>query len=251
MRNNLVKIGVLVLIAVGMMSLFAGASARRRQTNVNAECVSNVGKVATGFYMYVQDYDETFPIVTNGTQLENAILPYTRDASVFTCPATQLLYKPNIKWSGWSLAAIDKEPSSIWVVRDAKPHPDGYSTVGYLDGHVTRPGNDYQPDPNTECVDYVSKLTTSTLLYVQDYDEYLPPMKTSASFETATLPYVKGLRYFRCPATGLHYVPNAALSQTSLSLYPDPASVQVLQDAKPHADGLSTYSYLDGHVVRK
>jgi len=360
MRSYLGNLGAVILIAVSVMSLFAGAGTHR-QGGVNAACVSNIGKVATGITEYVQDWDETFPVATTGSQLESAILPYTQDASVFICPATGVLYQPKATLSGQSLTAITgdygtiwivmdakKHPDGLltaafldghithggvdqadpntecvsnvaelthgvleyaqdhnevlppmqsswqfenavypyihshyrfrcpatgvpyktnaklsgqslstirdyyttWVVKDAKKHPDGLFTIAYLDGHVTRGGVD-QTDPNTECLNNVRNLTVGLSLYVQDYDEYLPPMKSSWQFENAIAPYVKSRHYFRCPATGLHYVPNPALSGTSLNSYTSPSTVEVLRDAKPHADGLSTYSYLDGHVVRK
>ncbi|HLV79591.1 MAG TPA: hypothetical protein VKT32_04890 [Chthonomonadaceae bacterium] len=252
MRSNPANAGALVLIAVGVMFFFAGASAHRRQGDVNAECAGNLGKVGTGIAEYVQDYDDTFPIVHNGADLQSAILPYVGDPNTFVCPATQLLYKPIGKWSGQTLASIGKDPHHIGVVMDAKPHPDGYSSVGYLDGHVVRGGHDYQPDSNTECIDNVTKTTTGLLIYVQDYDETLPVnMNTSAAFERDLLPFVSGYRFFRCPVTGQHYLPNGALSGASLAQINDPSTVEVQHDAKPHPNGLSTYSYLDGHVVQK
>ncbi|HZT40797.1 MAG TPA: hypothetical protein VFA07_01340 [Chthonomonadaceae bacterium] len=250
MRSYLGNIGVVVVITVGVMSLFAGAGAHRRQGDVNAECVSNIGKVATGLAEYVQDYDETFPIATTGAQLENAILPYTHDVGVFTCPATGLLYKPDAKISGQPMAAITGDYGTIRVVMDAKKHPDGLLTVAFLDGHVTHGGVD-QADPNTECASNAKRLTLGLMMYAQDYDGYLPPMQSPTKFQNATYPYIRSHRLFRCPATGLHYVPNAALSGTSISSYSDPSTVEVLHDAQPHSDGLSTYSYLDGHVVQK
>lgn len=251
MRTYLIKIGMVVLIAVGVMSLFAGAGAHRRQSDVNAECVSNIGKVATGISEYVQDWDEYFPIATTGSQLESAVLPYTHDASVFTCPATGVFYKPNAKLSGLAAAAITQDRGTVRVVMDAKKHPDGLLTVAFLDGHITHGGVD-QADPNTECVSNVRELTLGLLAYTQDYDETLPiRMHSPSEFEDSIYPYIKSHRLFRCPATGLHYLPNGTLSGTRLAQYPDYSIIEVLHDAQPHADGLSTYSYLDGHVVRK
>jgi prepilin-type processing-associated H-X9-DG protein len=251
MRNYLGNIGVVVLIAVGVISLFASAGARRQTDAVNDQCISNVGKASIGITMYAQDYDDVFPIFQNGTELRTAILPYIQKAYRFTCPATHLLYKPNTKLSGQSLTTI-KDLGTVWAVRDAKPHADGYSTVGFLDGHVTRGGPEGPEDPNKECVSNAKELTLGLLAYAQDYDEILPiQMKSAWQLEDSIYPYVRSHRLFRCPATGLPYVPNGALSGTPLAQYSDFSVVEVLHDAKPHADGRSTYSYLDGHVVRK
>lgn len=238
-----------LLACAAVLFLFGAAGAHRRQSDVNAQCVSNAQKVGIGIAEYVQDWDEDFPPMQTAAAMQTAVLPYVRDSNAFICPATSLPYKPNAKLSYLSLSHF-KDNSTVAVLRDAEPHADGKSTVGYLDGHIMRGGVD-QADPNNECVSNAKRLTIALMLYAQDYDGYLPPMKTSTQFQNATFPYIQGSRIYLCPATHLHYKFNAALSGTYLYSYPDPASVEVLHDAQPHADGLSTHAYLDGSVVRR
>jgi len=133
---------------------------------------------------------------------------------------------------------------------DPRPHRDGKLTVAFMDGHVERGGVDVV-DPNDKCVDNVQMLARSMALYAQDYDGFLPPMSTPNQFETAVSPYARSSQTFVCPATRLPYAPNAALSETPFNAYPNPGSVVVLSDPRPHLDGKSTIGYLDGHVVRK
>lgn len=73
-------------------------------------------------------------------------------------------------------------------------------------------------------------------------------MQNAQEFQAALLPFVGGDPVaFRCPDTGLPYTPNAALSRKS---YPtdDSDTIEVVRDSEPHADGLNTVVFLDGHV---
>jgi prepilin-type N-terminal cleavage/methylation domain-containing protein/prepilin-type processing-associated H-X9-DG protein len=53
----LVVIAIIAILAAILFPVFAQARAKARQ----ATCLSNQKQIGTGFMMYVQDYDETFP----------------------------------------------------------------------------------------------------------------------------------------------------------------------------------------------
>ncbi len=53
----LVVIAIIAILAAILFPVFAQARAKARQ----AACLSNQKQIGTGFMMYVQDYDETFP----------------------------------------------------------------------------------------------------------------------------------------------------------------------------------------------
>lgn len=235
-----------LLACVGALLVLGMAGAK--QGDVNSECVYNAGQVATGVAAYAQDWDETFPPMKNETTFQQIIAPYTHSTTVFTCPATQLPYARNLTLSGMPESIIS-DLGRTWAVKDAKPHADGLKTVAYLDGHVTRGGVD-QADPNVECVGDAKQLVLATWMYFQDYGQ-APPMQTMTAYLTAVYPYVKSHRKFRCPATTIYYKLNPALSGQDLNSISNPSSVEVLRDARPHADGKSTIAYLDGHVVRQ
>jgi prepilin-type N-terminal cleavage/methylation domain-containing protein/prepilin-type processing-associated H-X9-DG protein len=54
----LVVIAIIAILAAILFPVFAQARAQARKTS----CLSNVKQLGLGFMMYVQDYDETFPI---------------------------------------------------------------------------------------------------------------------------------------------------------------------------------------------
>ena len=53
----LVVIAIIAILAAILFPVFAKAREKARQTS----CLSNLKQLGTGFLMYVQDYDETFP----------------------------------------------------------------------------------------------------------------------------------------------------------------------------------------------
>jgi prepilin-type N-terminal cleavage/methylation domain-containing protein/prepilin-type processing-associated H-X9-DG protein len=53
----LVVIAIIAILAAILFPVFAQAREKARQT----ACISNLKQIGTGFQMYIQDYDETFP----------------------------------------------------------------------------------------------------------------------------------------------------------------------------------------------
>lgn len=95
----LVVIAIIAILAAVLFPVFAQAREKARQ----ATCLSNMKQLGLGFHMYVQDYDETFPLAlvgqyppadTNGnlmsdwknTEWQNAIYPYLKNAAIYRCP---------------------------------------------------------------------------------------------------------------------------------------------------------------------
>src|SRR3712207_5618453 len=93
----LVVIAIIAILAAILFPVFAQAREKARQ----ASCLSNLKQITTGFVMYAQDYDETFPQwkwdqsyhsgtvnKNDATSLwHNAIYPYVKNAQVFACPS--------------------------------------------------------------------------------------------------------------------------------------------------------------------
>jgi hypothetical protein len=98
------------------------------------------------------------------------------------------------------------------------------------------------------CLSNLKQINLGLLMYVQDYDETLPPMKTTAKTQFLLNPYLKNNSLFTCPATGAAYKLNTALSSKKMATISAPATVPTFYDAKPHADGKYRVGYLDGHV---
>jgi prepilin-type N-terminal cleavage/methylation domain-containing protein/prepilin-type processing-associated H-X9-DG protein len=95
----LVVIAIIAILAAILFPVFAQAREQARQT----VCLSNVRQIGLAVRMYVQDYDETFPIFyAYNTQtpdgerawsgdplhkgVELLVLPYTKNQNIFQCP---------------------------------------------------------------------------------------------------------------------------------------------------------------------
>ncbi|MBC8103012.1 MAG: DUF1559 domain-containing protein [Cytophagales bacterium] len=92
----LVVIAIIALLAAILFPVFASAREKAREVT----CVSNLRQIGTAVRMYVQDYDETFPIfhayntaasgAAPGTPghkgVEDELMPYTKNKGIFRCP---------------------------------------------------------------------------------------------------------------------------------------------------------------------
>ena len=106
----LVVIAIIAILAAILFPVFAQAREKARQT----ACLSNTKQLATATLMYVQDYDETFPMsayvgprpaaVTTPVALPaggpsvitvyDVLQPYIKNIEIFNCPS----YKPGLDW---------------------------------------------------------------------------------------------------------------------------------------------------------
>jgi prepilin-type processing-associated H-X9-DG protein len=89
----LVVIAIIAILAAILFPVFAQARERAR----TAVCTSNVRQIGMAVKMYIQDYDEFYPIwhayhkKSNDPHLgiEEELRPYTRSADLFRCPNDQ------------------------------------------------------------------------------------------------------------------------------------------------------------------
>ncbi len=99
----LVVIAIIAILAAILFPVFAQAREKARETT----CVSNMRQIGLGVRMYVQDYDETFPLfyayntkdpvsgvsAKEGEPLhlgvEVLIFPYIKNKQIFRCPNDQ------------------------------------------------------------------------------------------------------------------------------------------------------------------
>jgi prepilin-type N-terminal cleavage/methylation domain-containing protein/prepilin-type processing-associated H-X9-DG protein len=103
----LVVIAIIAILAAILFPVFAQAREKAR----GISCLSNLKQSATATLMYVQDYDETFPMSLfvdfEGTgpctfSFYNAISPYQKNGDIMRCPS-----KPQAVdfVAGWSIVA--------------------------------------------------------------------------------------------------------------------------------------------------
>jgi prepilin-type N-terminal cleavage/methylation domain-containing protein/prepilin-type processing-associated H-X9-DG protein len=91
----LVVIAIIAILAAILFPVFAQAREKARATS----CLSNTKQQSLAVLMYAQDYDESFPMSiywTGGfspqgqfvaTTVYDAILPYTKNVGIYTCPS--------------------------------------------------------------------------------------------------------------------------------------------------------------------
>ncbi len=118
----LVVIAIIAILAAILFPVFAQAREKARQSS----CLSNQKQLGTGIMMYVQDYDETYPLgigqysgswfqggfdlptgwsnppdaawdAYSASVWANATMPYIKNGGVFRCPSTN-----DITIAGWS-----------------------------------------------------------------------------------------------------------------------------------------------------
>ena len=127
----LVVIAIIAILAAILFPVFA----RARENARKAACMSNLKQIGLGVMMYVQDYDEKYPIANNTYpaitgRWYTLLQPYTKSTQVFVCPDTNPPSATPYSY-GWNIAGT-------W---------GGDNTVGYAgNGFGYIPTNPWTPD---------------------------------------------------------------------------------------------------------
>jgi len=105
----LVVIAIIAILAAILFPVFARAREKARQTS----CLSNVKQLQLSILMYVQDYDETFPLGNNswdGTWVKWFTLmePYIKNQQILTCPSR----KTTSPGYGWNIRGGNADSNS-------------------------------------------------------------------------------------------------------------------------------------------
>src|SRR5262245_40148306 len=89
----LVVIAIIAILAAILFPVFAQARDKARGTS----CLSNLKQIGTGLYLYLQDYDETYPLnrfdihgpdcKPLGYTWKDAVSPYVKSGDVWVCPS--------------------------------------------------------------------------------------------------------------------------------------------------------------------
>ena len=138
----LVVIAIIAILAAILFPVFAQARAKARQ----AACLSNLKQIGTAAMMYVQDYDETYPI-NNFTYSSGGstkwieahggwmghLQPYIKNAEVFKCPQAKSQTMDTIRGPGGVAAGTVRVPwyhiganeFIVWAVTSTNPVPNG------------------------------------------------------------------------------------------------------------------------------
>jgi len=82
----LVVIAIIAILSAILFPVFARAREKARQTT----CLSNMKQVGFAFFMYADDYDETFQ---SAYQWKSKLDPYVNNRELFKCPS-----RPDLPW---------------------------------------------------------------------------------------------------------------------------------------------------------
>jgi len=128
----LVVVAIIGILAAILFPVFARAREQARKS----ACMSNLKQIGLGVMMYVQDYDETYPIaylsVPSSDSISgyttsywfNTLQPYTKNRQVWFCPtagrimasddSTTQQYSGGYGYNACGTAAISSTGSSLW-----------------------------------------------------------------------------------------------------------------------------------------
>jgi prepilin-type processing-associated H-X9-DG protein len=254
-------VGVCIAVLSPVFLPARPATAQTGQDRVGAS-VQNARRIANAFLAYAQDNDENFPPFTPQAQFEEALAPYaggiTQLRQSLKSPAARnARFTLNPAFNGTSLASLTPDNEGlIEVLRDSVPPIDGKLLIAYLDGYVTRGGQDI--DPIRTSVRNAKRVIRALQMYIQDYDETFPPFTPVAQFEEAMGPYVGGVNAFRrimkSPSAGnARFQLNPIFDGASLASLPGfdlPETLEVLRDSALPSDGQTLVGFWDGHVER-
>lgn len=113
-----------------------------------------------------------------------------------------------------------------------------------------QPGAGRLKEINLESVTNLKQDALGFVMYVQDYDERLPPTPTQASLWPLVAPYIKNDKITVHPQTGEKYRVNLSLSGKLLVKIKAPGSMPILFEPQPAPDSTRAIAFLDGHVQR-
>lgn len=125
----LVVIAIISILAAILFPVFSQAREAARKT----VCLSNLKQIGTAFYIYVQDYDETFPLDAHTSNRATWIFtldPYTKNAQIYRCPSDL-----STNWFPLASDAVGRARrtsygTNMWMA--PKPPDDpGSGTTGY------------------------------------------------------------------------------------------------------------------------
>jgi hypothetical protein len=103
---------------------------------------------------------------------------------------------------------------------------------------------------NTSSLSNLKQIGLGVMMYVQDYDEKFPPMKSGSAAKKAIMPYIKNEDVFVHPASKKPYLPNPLVSGMSLSKMEAPADLIIFYEPEAASDGTRGAVFADGHAKR-
>ena len=181
----LVVIAIIAILAAILFPVFAQAREAARKT----QCISNCKQLGTGFMMYLQDYDETFPFITcqdsfgpgcSGWLVSSlpwplTIQPYVKNFGIYACPSdpdracfSKPDFKPMLEYVNWPGAAAASTPAEL-----ARIFPLSYATNYFLSNSSLGAGATGRP------INLAQIQAPAKLMLLSDYGKGTAPWSTT------------------------------------------------------------------------
>lgn len=238
------------LAVVGILVL--GSVAKARQSSYGALiCVNNIDRWRQAINIYAQDYDERYPVFESDAQIESVVGLYHHhyfDNRPMRSPVNGSFYRFNPELSGGYSSDPRRDLDTVPVLTESVASFDGVPFVAALDGRVYQ-GRLPVDDPTRAIARKARDLTLGLLMYVQDYDETLPPKMDNASLKVTLSPYLRTSRSFSVSPKGGEFVFNSALGGKMIWQFPN--TTIVLQTPFSPSIFPSIYGTLAGKVYIK
>jgi hypothetical protein len=143
----------------------------------------------------------------------------------------------------------DGGPFSLQLaVRERLPPPGGIATTAAILFPVFAQARARARD--IASLSNLKQIGLAALMYMQDYNERLPPLKDIPTARRALKPYLRAEDLFEYPGTGAAYAANSRLSRRPLASIAAPARTVLFYETSPSASGTRGVVYLDGHARR-
>lgn len=110
----LVVIAIIAILAAILFPVFAQAREKARQT----ACLSNTRQMGTSLLMYIQDYDEGYPLFSSSAPMTprlrwpDRLYPYIKNEQIFLCPSALRDQAKKFFAHNWDVTLNNYPPNS-------------------------------------------------------------------------------------------------------------------------------------------
>lgn len=134
---TLIELLVVIAIISILASMLFPSFSRARESARRIDCVNNLKQVGIAIAMYVNDWDERYPVgypywsasggIPNQPQLSETLFTYTKSFQVWNCKSWTGVYRPESDEGNYSFIVLETDESSSTILNQmiGVPHPSG------------------------------------------------------------------------------------------------------------------------------
>ncbi len=243
----------------GDWRVFSASDASSNQALANLFALSGGGtglnssftkgdEVTLGSENFIVAYRPKVKLPSMATLSSQALDPHAFDSMKLTESSTLSLALINLRTMG-AMSEIRPFDLKEFLAQSEEASPHEVKTSPQEETSNVRSDRSAS-SPTTLSSTNLRQIGDAVMMYAQDSDEVLPPMKSYAKFKEALKPYIKNEKAFINPVSQTPYVLNEILSQHKLAHLLKPVEMAVIYEAEPAPDGTRGVLFLDGHVLR-